>query len=205
MEPTANDRHTRLLRTIFERAAESASQALSTWLGRPVRMTVSEVAETDLADASEVLGPGDELVAACVLGLSGRLTGQVLMVFGDRDGLALADFLLHQPLGTSRAWGDLERSAADETANIVVCALLNSLAAHLPQSSDPVEAPLVPSPPEFRHEFAASLLQFALMEQAMLSERVLLARSLFTVEGYRLLWTLLFVPGSDALKVLREI
>ena len=66
------------------------------------------------------------------MGLTGRLTGQILLVFEDRSGLALADLLLHQPVGTTTAWGELEQSAAKETTNIVGCAYLNALAAHLP-------------------------------------------------------------------------
>lgn len=191
----------RLLTAVFERAADGASQALSLWLNRPVHMAVSEVDEVDLADAAEILGPGDTLVAACVLTLSGRLDGQVLLVFEDRAGLALADLLLRKPIGTSTEWGELERSAADETANIVVCALLNSLAAHLPigDASAGSPAPLTPSPPDFRHEFAGSLLEFALMDQAVVSDRVVLARTKFTAEGQDLQWSLLFVPGPDAL------
>lgn len=192
----------RLLTAIFERAAEDASRPLSVWLGRPVAMAVSGVDEVELAEASELLGPGDALVAACVMGLSGRLDGRILLVFEDRAGLALADTLLRQPQGTSREWGELERSAADETANIVGCALLNSLSAHLPLPGG--SAPLTPSPPEFRHEFAASLLEFALMEQAVLSDRVVLARTRFTAGGDDLEWSLLFIPGPDALRLLNS-
>ena len=42
--------------------------------------------------------------------------------------------MLQRALGTAREWGELEQSAAMETANIVGCAFLNSLAAHLPGS-----------------------------------------------------------------------
>jgi len=193
----------RLLETIFERAAEGASQALSVWLGRRVHLAVSAIDEVDLAEAAELLGPAESLVAACAMLLSGRLAGEVLLIFEDAAGLALADLLLRQPPGTAQAWGELEQSAACETANIVGCALLNSLAAHLPSAGveDPGE-PLVPSPPEFRHEFAGSLLEFALMNQAMESERVMLARSRFTADGQALNWSLLYVPGAPALQAL---
>jgi chemotaxis protein CheC len=193
------------LTTIFERAAEGASQALTLWLGQHVHLEVSEIEEVDLAEASELLGPGETLVAACVLGLTGRLDGEVILVFEDRAGLALADLLLQQPLGTAREWGEMERSAADETANIVACALLNSLAAHLPlaDTSGPA-TPLSPLPPEFRHEFAGSLLEFALMDQAILSDRVMLARTRFTSESSDLQWSLLYVPGPKAIELLNS-
>lgn len=204
--PSLSPLQKRLLTTIFERAADSASQALTTWLGQTVHMSVSEIDDVELVDASELLGPSETLVAACGMNLEGRLNGEILLVFEDSAGLALADLLLRNPVGTSTEWGELEQSAACETANIVGCALLNSLAAHLPALPGPATGEgndsLVPSPPTFRHEFAGSLLQFALMDQAVVSERVLVARSQFTSDGQALRWSLLFVPGAATLGAL---
>jgi chemotaxis protein CheC len=188
---------------VFERGAWDASLALSKWLGRDVRLDVSEVDEVELSDAAGLLGPDDELVASCSMDLAGRLTGQLLLVFEDRAGMALADMLLRRPLGTSTTWGELEQSAAGETANIVGCAYLNSLAAHLPLAgSGGPEEPLLPSPPLFRHEFAASLIEFALMDQAMAADTVLLVKSRFTSDGAELRWSLLFVPSGESLRTL---
>ena len=132
MEPILTDSQRHLLRMIFDRGAESASQALSKWLGQEVHLAISEVELVELARASELLGPEESLVAACTMGLTGRLTGLILLVFEDRSGLALADLLLQQPVGTSTTWDELEQSAAKETTNIVGCAYVNALAAHLP-------------------------------------------------------------------------
>jgi chemotaxis protein CheC len=167
----------------------------------PVRLRVSAVEQVALEEASEVLGPGDELVAACAMEVAGALNGQILLVFEDRAGLALVDLLLRQPVGTTTEWGELERSAACETTNIVCCAYLNSLAAHLPTIGT-TGATITPGPPVFRHEFAASLLQFALMDQASGADRLLLVDTQFAVETARLDWTLLFVPGGGSLRAL---
>ncbi|WP_406697989.1 chemotaxis protein CheC [Singulisphaera sp. Ch08] len=193
----------RRLTLVFERGASDATNALSRWLGRDVRLEVNEVDEVELADAADLLGPADELVASCSMDLAGRLTGQLLLVFEDRAGMALADLLLRRPLGTSTSWGELEQSAACETTNIVGCAYLNSLATHLPFAGPPgLEEPLLPSPPTFRHEFAASLIEFALMDQAIEADRLLLIKSRFTSDGAELHWSLLFVPSGEALRTL---
>jgi chemotaxis protein CheC len=200
---TEGQRH--LLRMIFDRGAEGASLALSKWLGENVRLTVSEVELVELDQASELLGPPDALVAACAMGLTGRLTGSILLVFEDRSGLALVDLLVHQPIGTTTAWGELEQSAAQETTNIIGCAYVNALAAHLPGIGAATDAgELIPTPPWFLHEFAGSLLQFALMEQALELDQVLLIRSDFAGgrEGLNLTWTLLFIPSRAALDAL---
>ncbi len=138
MQPVLTDAHCRLLRMIFDRGAEAASLALSKWLGAEVRLTISEVDLVELDRAAELLGPPDALVAACAMGLTGQLTGSILLVFEDRSGLALVDLLLHQPIGTTTSWGDLEQSAAKETTNIVGCAYVNALAAHLPGAARPM-------------------------------------------------------------------
>ncbi len=202
MEPIFTNTRRRLLAAVFERGAEDASAALSKWLDQTVRLTVSEVDEIDLAETDDLLGPADRVVAACAMELRGRLTGQLLLVFEDRAGLALTDLLLRQPEGTATSWGEIERSAAMETANIVGCAYLNSLATHLPISS--VDAPtvgnaVIPSPPTFRHEFAGTLLEFALMDQAIRLDRLLLVRTRFETECTELDWTLLLVPSGETL------
>ena len=207
MGPILTDAYRGLLRMIFDRGAEGASLALSKWLGREVRLTVSDVELVELEKAGELLGPPETLVAACVMGLTGRLTGSILLVFADRSGLALVDLLMHQPIGTTTAWGELEQSAARETTNIVGCAYVNALASHLPGgdgagASGPGE--LVPTPPSFLHEFAGSLLEFALMEQALERDRLLLIRSEFAggPDMPQLNWTLLLVPSPAALEAL---
>src|SRR5262249_25962965 len=93
---------------------------------------------------------------------------------------------------------------------MVGCAYVNALAAHLPgigagtgAGSDAGE--LVPTPPTFLHEFAGSLLEFVLMEQALELDQVLLIRSEFAGgrPGLNLNWTLLFIPSRAALEMLR--
>jgi chemotaxis protein CheC len=209
MGPILTDAHRRLLRMIFDRGAEGASLALSKWLGREVHLAVSDVELVELERAGELLGPPETLVAACIMGLTGRLTGSILLVFEDRAGLALADLLLHQPIGMTASWGELEQSAAKETTNIVGCAYVNALAAHLPGDDGggpdaSTAGELVPTPPTFLHEFAGSLLEFALMEQAMELDRLLLIRSEFAggSDIPQLNWTLLFIPSRAALEAL---
>jgi chemotaxis protein CheC len=192
---------------IFERGAESASQALSKWLGQEVHLSISEVELVELTVAAEVLGPPDTLVAACAMGLSGPLSGQILLVFEDQSGLALVDLLMQAPIGTTSSWGEIEQSAAQETTNIVGCAYLNALAAHLPgkiSRDGPESSELVPTPPTFLREFAGSLLEFLLMEQALELDQVLLVHTSFRsmVQELNLNWSLLLIPDRASLYAL---
>jgi chemotaxis protein CheC len=207
-----------LLRMVFERGTEAASQALSKWLGHDISLKMSVVNELELAEAERLLGPPETLVAACSMGLNGWLTGLILLVFEDSSGLALSDLLMHQAIGTTQEWGELEESAANETTNIVGCAYVNALASHLPRPRSALsrkeaeaekagattEGDLVPTPPSFVHEFAGSLLEFAFTEQALELDQVFVIRSELSAlaSGHSLDWTLLYIPSRASRQAL---
>ena len=134
MQPFLTAAQLHLLRIIFDRGPEAASQALSKWLLKDLRLTMNTVAEVELTQAVELLGPPESLVAACSMRLTGWLSGLILLVFKDSSGLALFDLLMHHNIGTTTSWGELEESAAKETTNIVGCAYVNALASHLPSA-----------------------------------------------------------------------
>ncbi len=106
----------------FQRGAAEASAALGRWLERPSLITVDSVEQLLLRDATELLGVGEDPICFCSAELAGRLTGELILAFDEASGLALADMLLNQPRGTACLWGEMETSAALETANIVGCA-----------------------------------------------------------------------------------
>jgi chemotaxis protein CheC len=198
-----NDQQLKALTIVFRHGEDEASAALSKWLARPARISVEQVEQVPLAEATSVLGSPESPICACAMAMHGRITGQLILVFDDASGLALADFLLGNPVGKSSAWGEMEQSAALETTNIVGSAYLNALMRFFRASSGPSE--LLPGPPRFARDFAESLMQFALMSQAMASDVVFLTRTEFRIEGVPVNWNLLFVPDSESLAILTEM
>ncbi len=191
------------LTDLFRIGATEATAALSRWLGRPARMTVERVDQLALADATEVLGDSESPIAACVMSMRGRVTGQLILAFDDASGLSLADLLLEKPAGTSTTWGEIERSAAQETANIVGCAYLNALSRSFHDGTATHE--VLPSPPQFTHDYPQSLLQFALMNQAAASDLVFLTETQFHIDGSPVNWNLLFIPDADCVTTIENL
>ncbi|HVW01974.1 MAG TPA: hypothetical protein VHB77_16595 [Planctomycetaceae bacterium] len=191
-----------ILTTLFRHASEEASEALSHWLERPARISFEEVEQVPLNEAAEALGDPDREICCCAMGMHGRVTGQLMLAFDDASGLALADLLLRRPAGTSNAWGEIELSAALETANIIGCAYLNSLAKWFADRDvEPQE--IVPTPPRFVREFAESLMEFVLMNQVT-EDLAFLTRTEFRVDDAPVNCRLLFVPDAPCLAALRE-
>lgn len=192
-----------VLAQLMHGGASEASTALTRWVGKPTGISVDSVEQIPLSKATSVLGAGDEPVAFCVAGISGRLTGQLILAFDDESGLALADLLLGQPKGTAADWGEMETSAALETTNIIGSAYLNALARTLPAHDGTSE--LLLSPPRFNHDFAESLIEFALMTQVAGSDIVLFARARFRIDGEAVAWTMLLVPDAETMSTLCKL
>jgi chemotaxis protein CheC len=191
--------------------ANDASNALSTWLSRDVKVRVEQLQQVSLETAVEQLGPVAQVVCACCMRVTGGINGQLLLGFDDASGLLLCDMLLNRE-SPSTQWGDLEVSAAMETTNIVGCAFLNSLSQVFPTSSTTEQrqdnsppSTWIPTPPVFVRDFAAAIMQFALMDQACEFDAVLLAQTKFTIDETPIKWQLLLIPDADDLARLGKV
>ena len=193
----------KVLKSTFHQGSADASAALSKWTGNFSVVQLEELEHLPLAEATDVLDAGDEPVCFCTTELHGLLTGEMILVFEDTSGLALADMLLEQPLGTSCEWTEMATSVAMETTNILSCAFLNSLSRAFSKPNHSVE--LLPSSPRFHRDFAEALLEFALIGQAVVSDQVFLARTRFEIDATTVNWTLLFVPDARSMSRLREL
>jgi chemotaxis protein CheC len=188
------------LHRLFGAGAEQATLALARWLDRPACITVERVEQLPLNRATDVLGDSETPISACVMRLQGELQGQLILAFDDASGLGLADLLLGQPLGTAKEWGEIERSAAQETANIVGCAYLNALS----RLAAGQGRELLPDPPRFVRDYPQALLQFALMNQASHGDLVFLTETRFQIDGSPVNWNLLLVPDTPSIERLRS-
>jgi chemotaxis protein CheC len=187
---------------LFRRGAADASVALTRWLGHPAEISVEQIEPLPTSEATRVLG--DAPICFCSMAMRGKVTGQLILSFDDPSGLALADLLLSQPVGISRDWGEVEQSAALETANIIGCAYLNSLFRFAANDSDS-SGEWIHTPPRFNRDFAESLMEFALMDQAMALELVFLTRTQFRIDGSPVNCSLLFIPDAASMESLRAM
>jgi chemotaxis protein CheC len=191
------------LLSIVRVGMSEASRSLTTWLQRDVHVSVEEVKQVSLEIATELLGPGDMTVCACCMRVSGGINGQLLFGFDDASGLTLCDALLSRSV-KSTEWGELEMSAAMETTNIIGCAFLNAIAQVFPKITDDQlhnkDSAWIPTPPVFVRDFAASIMQFAMIDQVSESDRVLVVETQFTIGNTPINWRLLLVPDAESLK-----
>jgi chemotaxis protein CheC len=185
-----------LLRELFSAATHDASTAMCRWTNSLVRLTLDEVCEVPLEDACNELELGDELLTMVVLNLEGEVGGSMVVMFSEANGRQLAASLLQTQPNDGADWNELEQSALMETANILGCSYVNAI-------TRLIDRPLLPSVPNFVHDYGVSVVEQALAAQAAVGDAVLVCRTCFHNEDEELNWWLLFVP-SLALRTAME-
>lgn len=186
-----------LLSKLFSAATQHASAAMRGWAHGRVDMVLDEVKAVSLEDAAAEFDLGDELLTMVVLGIQGELGGQTILAFDDLHGRRFASGLLGREPSADSEWSALEQSAAMETGNIVASAYLSEL-------TRLIDHKLIPSPPILLQDFGASVLQQAIMMQAIDSETVLMCRTQFTFDDQSVSWSVLFIPSADLLQTMQN-
>jgi chemotaxis protein CheC len=155
-----------------------------------ITLSLDEVREIPLENVSAELNLGDDMLTMIVLSLEGEIGGEMILTFDDVNGRQLAASLLGRPVGDRQRWTELEKSALTETGNILGCAYINAI-------TRLIDRELVPSAPYFVQDYGASVLQQALMMQALTSDQVLICRTGFHKADAELNWHVLFVPTQS--------
>jgi chemotaxis protein CheC len=164
------------LREVANIGAGHAATALSQMTNRTIMINVPEVNVLALEDVSELLGRGDETVAAVLMHMMGDLTGRTLVLFPEGSAKNLCDILFRQPAGTTAEFGPMEQSGLKEAGNILASAYLNAL-------SDFMGMMLVPSVPSLVIDLSAAVLTTAYLNFGHDRDYVFCVETSFRVEG----------------------
>lgn len=185
------------LHELFASATHDASAAMCRWTSGLITVTLDEVREIPLEAVTSEVNVGEDLLTMVVLTLQGDVGGNLILVFDDVNGRQLAASLLGRQVGTDPEWSELEKSALTETGNILGCAYVNAL-------TRLIGVDLVPSPPYFIQDFGASVLQQAVMTQALTSDSLLLCQIGFRRRDQQLDWRVIFVPTQGMQEALQR-
>jgi chemotaxis protein CheC len=178
-----------LLEQLFTAATHDASAAMCCWINDVITLTLDEICELPLAQASIELNLEDKQLAMVVLDLEGALGGTMILNFDEPNGRRLAGSLLRSPVNAGPEWSDMEISALTETGNILCCAYINAITRQ-------IDRQLIPSVPHFVRDYGANVLQQALAIHAAERNTVLMCRTRFRCENENLDWWVMFIPAA---------
>ena len=179
-----------VLSSLFTSATENASEAMCKWTNGQITLSLEGLREIALEQVQAELDVGDDLLTMVVLSFEGDLGGQLILTFDEQNGRQLAASLLGREKNTDPEWSEMEQSALKETGNILACSYMRVL-------TDIIDTNLVPSPPYFIQDYGASVLQQAVMTQAMVSDRILICHTIFRQDDEELKWNIFFMPTEE--------
>ena len=172
--------------------AHRAGRAVSGLLGQEVRIEVPSVRLGTPADAVEAVGGADAIVFGSYLGISGEVTGHVVLLFPAARALECVDIMCGSPRGATTAPDDLAESAIGELGNVVGSAFVNALA-------DDLNLMLNPTPPAFLHDMAGALLETLYAEILAQDGSVAIIETVFAESSGRIAGILIVAPDPICL------
>lgn len=184
------------LQTIAINGAFEASRAVSKWLKRGVKISTEGFTRVPLQEVGDHFDETTPLVAMH-LPLGNSLHGHALLCVPLPHAMNLVDLLMGQPAGTTTELGELERSALEETGNIIASSFMNSWANWLDISIEP-------KPPQFIVDLPSAVLDAVIAEQALIGDDVLLARTDFIVDEQWIEWVFMLLPSPSSMRLIES-
>ena len=171
------------LREVANIGAGHAATALSQMTNRTIMIAVPEVNVRALEDVTDLVGSGDEVMAA--------------VLFQAESARALCDILMRREPGTTREFGVMEQSGLKEAGNILASAYLNAL-------SDFMGMMLVPSVPSLVVDLSAAVLTSAYLNFGHARDYVFCVETAFRVENTAapLVGHFLLLPDMPSLRAI---
>jgi len=181
------------LQRILGDGLSMAAKSLSKMVGQDVRVTVDEFRLVPVREVARTLGDPDEVVVGVSFSLTGQLEGRLSLLIERAGVLGLMDALLKRPAGTTKSFQDMEKSAVNETANILSNAYITVL-------SREIQMTILPGAPRFSEAPLGDLLESLVMEdsEVAVEERFLLLRHSLSAPGLTLQGNLvMFLKTGD--------
>lgn len=118
----------KMLEVVHNTGAIQASISLSQLMGQEIQVSFPESRMVPLGDVAELMGGDEATVGGIYVGVGGDITGGILLVFPEKNLLAIDDMLHGRPAGTSSALAQLDLSGLSEAGNILACCFINAFA-----------------------------------------------------------------------------
>ncbi len=182
------------LKEIGNICAGNAATALSQLLNKKVEIAVPTIYVMPIEDVPKVVGE-DKVVIGLMVRILGDFPSVMLLIFSQRDALALASLMTNKVFPNGRVIAGLERSALQEIGVILVNSYLGALTVF-------VKWGLVPTVPELIEDMAGAMIDYILIELSNISKYALLIKSEFKETTTKVTGHFFLIPNPKGMEVL---
>ncbi len=144
--------------------AGNASTALSQMVNKTIQM---EIPKVDLVDISKVRGTMhiEDIVVGVFMRISREIPSYVLLLIPERSAFSLAGLLTGDST-PKEMLSELDQSAIQEVANVMICAFFNSISEMLGMS-------IMPDPPKLAYDILDAVIDYVLIQIGQITNELL--------------------------------
>jgi len=146
------------LQEIANIGAGNASTALSQMVNKTIHMGIPKVDLVDIAHVRETMQT-EEIVVGVFMKISQEIPSYVLLLVPEKSAYSLAG-LLTGDSSPKDMLSEMDQSALQEVANVMICAFFDSLSELLGMS-------IVPDPPHLAYDIPDAVIDYILIQIGM--------------------------------------
>ena len=132
-----------------------AAKALSEMAGIPIETLAAQVRKVPLTAVPTMVGGSEVVVAGVYLGITGDISGHIILMLSVEEACSLASMLLETPVEPSTELDEMTQSALAEMGNVTGSFFLSALA-------DACSMTILPTPPTVVVDMGGAILDAVL-------------------------------------------
>jgi chemotaxis protein CheC len=177
------------LRELANIGSGTAATALSQMLARSIDVSVPSAAALPLTEAVEAVGEPELVVTGVVLPIFGDLEGMAVLLFQEADATRICELLGVEP------GGEYASSALAEIGNILCSSYLGAIVSMTGLAIEP-------GPPQTASDMLGAIVSSVLMVSAASTDLALLLDSDIRIEGEGSSFQFMLVPTAEGVDTL---
>ena len=183
----------KILDIIIKMSMDNASRRFSKTIKHAALIELVKTELVDISEITEEMNNDLREMVASMLRLEGSFSGKLLFMIPLDGALALQDFYMQQPPGTSKEFDEFTEGTVQEIGNILASSIGNSFAADLGSE-------LLPTPPQVLCDFAGTIFTSLIFEDGMDADKILLTETKFSLHNTEIDCYFFLLPDVDSLK-----
>ena len=195
---TMNDMQKDALQEVANIGASHAATALSKMINRDIKISVPQVDILPLENIVDCV-KDEKIGVGIFLKISDQIPSYVLLLLPKDSAFALADLLMgKEPDPVKDILSEMDSSALQEVANVMMCAFFDSVTALL-------GIPIVPSPPALAYDEPVAVMDYVLIQIGeVANEAVVFNVELQEEKGKSFDINMFLLPEPNSVKTILE-
>lgn len=195
MQITEN--HLKVINIIFGVGIVRASRALSKTLKAGAKMKMEKTSVADISDVTEQMNDNHQEMSGAIVNFDGDVPLKMLFLIPQKNVFKLTDLFMRKPIGTTTEFNEFTESVVQEVGNILASSIYNVMVSDF-------DAKMSLSSPAVMSDFAGTIFSMFIMEEAMLTDSLLLIETRFEISKVALECYLFLLPRIGSLEAMVE-